>query len=369
MRFLFVSSTRVGGSGRSQRELAAQLLRRGHEVVILVDDERHHQPLRWIHEQLADASVRWQGRTGSRLITGVRDRLGRRRKSIMEGGVPHQLTVLPQNAFPDLAEEFQPDVVVGNSVDRWGWTRIVGECRRRGIASILYIREEESLPHLRGDGIPDHVVANAESLARAVLELGFDCDFVPSVIDVSVTATASSREVALAINPIPSRGVDIVLAVAERLSNIPFVLQESWPLDNDDLYVLSSRLTQLPNVQLRRLRPPGPDLYRDARVVLVPYRVDNRPRVILEAQSNGIPVVVGDTPALVEAVGEGGVSVPLDDVDAWCRELARLWSDPLRYEQLAAAAERHGHRPEVDPGATSERFLAIARSLVSDTTS
>ena len=54
-----------------------------------------------------------------------------------------------------------------------------------------------------------------------------------------------------------------------------------------------------------------------ARVLLVPYRVDNRPRVVAEAQSNGIPVPASALPAHREA-GTRGVLVPGDaSIRAW----------------------------------------------------
>jgi len=51
MRLLFVSSTTVGGSGRSQRELATQLERLGHEVRFLVDAENPARVTRRLYEK------------------------------------------------------------------------------------------------------------------------------------------------------------------------------------------------------------------------------------------------------------------------------------------------------------------------------
>ena len=109
------------------------------------------------------------------------------------------------------------------------------------------------------------------------------------------------------------------------------------------------------------MQPPGPGLYGDARILVVPYRVNNRPRVILEAQDNGLPVIAADVSALVTAVGSGGIIVPLDDIDAWVEAVRLMWSDEEMYQRLAAAATQHSQRSEVDPQKIVESFEHIVR--------
>lgn len=365
MRLLFISGTTVGGSGRSQRELAAQLVNRGHTVRFLVDDDQRAPVTRWLYGHLSDLSVRLAGSRLEPVSTWLRTRLGRRTSSVTIGGLHHQVTPVPQNALPDELRGFRPDVVVANSVERWAWRLIHETCSAAGVPTTLYVREDDSLRHLESGAVPDVLVANAESLAERLRADGFECAFVPSVVDVSVTRTESSRRVALAINPARSRGGDIVWKVAELLPEIGFVVQESWPLSGEELEEVQRHAEALPNVEFRRAAPPGPKLYGDARVLLVPYRVDNRPRVILEAQASGIPVIIGDVPALIEAIGEGGVSVPLESIDAWAGSIRSLWEDEARYQGLVEAAWAHGHRPEVDPGAVTARFEELLRAAVS----
>ena len=115
----------------------------------------------------------------------------------------------------------------------------------------------------------------------------------------------------------------------------------------------------------RRRRPPGPDLYGDARVLLVPYRMDSRPRVILEAQANAIPVLTGgDVPALVEATGPGGLSVPLESVAAWVEVIRSLWIDREAYDQShgkRSGPRRPGRsRPNQVTAAFEEELLVEA---------
>jgi glycosyltransferase involved in cell wall biosynthesis len=366
VRILFVSGTTVGGSGRSQRELAARLAGHGHEVLFLVDLERGERAARWLYEQLADVRVRWGARAGGGLVRWLEDRPGHRPGRTEIGGVDHLTSPVPENALARVLESFRPDVVVGSSMVRLAWRKAVEICRARGVPTVLYVREVEALNHFEAPSPPvDEVVANAESLCAQVKALGVHCTTFPSVVETGVTRVESSRVVALAVNPIESRGVHTVLEMAKQLPEVPFVLQESWPLTPEQLASVQRHVAELPNVELRRSEPPGPGLYRDARVLLVPYRVDNRPRVIPEAQANGIPVIVADSPALAEATGSGGVVVDMDDVEAWCSAVRSMWTDDARYEALCHAALRHSRRASIDPAVVASEFEAFLIGLVS----
>jgi hypothetical protein len=259
VRLLFVSSTTVGGSGRSQRELAARLVEAGHEVAFLVDDEAPHRVRRWMYEQLSDLAVRVADRPGGRFVRALERWPGRRTARHWIDGFDHLTTPVPQNAFVECLEKSRPDVVVGNSIVRLSWRRIRAVCEERDIPTVLYVREITTFDHLLPDEMPDAVVANARSLASAVEDRGVRCSFVPSVVDLSRTRTRSSREVALVVNPIPSHGIELIWKLAERLADVPFVLQESWPLAADDLTRIVTRTAELPNVEFRRSRSPGPE--------------------------------------------------------------------------------------------------------------
>jgi glycosyltransferase involved in cell wall biosynthesis len=91
--------------------------------------------------------------------------------------------------------------------------------------------------------------------------------------------------------------------------------------------------------------------------------VDNRPRVIAEAQANGIPAIVADSPALVEAVGDGGLLVALDDLDGWCRALRSVWDDAAVYQALTDEARRHSLRGEISASSVAARFDEFLRAL------
>lgn len=368
MRILFVSATTVGGSGRSQRELAQELIRRGHQVTFLVTDQSPRPGARiaqWVYGHLSDLSVRMTGYPGASCLLKIRDAIGATSRWWDVEGLRHLATPVLQNGFRKLIMGRPPDVAVVSSVDRWTWRRIHAFAEQMGVPTVLYIREDDSLEHLELGSLPDRLVANAESLADSMIKRGHQCDFIPSVIDVSVTRVESSRRVALCINPIPSRGSEFIWKLAHGIPDIPIVMQESWPLTDSQLVDVRAHLKKLPNVEFRPKVDPGPAIYEDARVLLVPYLVANRPRVILEAQASGIPVIGANNPALIEAVGTGGMALPLTAVDDWAAAIRRLWNNAEYYGELVSQAHRHASRPEVDPSYIAGQFETVLNSLLS----
>jgi glycosyltransferase involved in cell wall biosynthesis len=100
-------------------------------------------------------------------------------------------------------------------------------------------------------------------------------------------------------------------------------------------------------------------------VLLTPHQVDNRPRTVLEAQANGLPVVASDLPGLREAVGDGGTLVVADaGPDEWVRAVGALWDDESHWMALSDRARMHAGRPEVRPAAVAAHFAELIDDLV-----
>ena len=360
MRVLLVSGSRPeGGSYMSTHAFGRALLAAGHDVVGLVRSFDHPHRDR-VHEQLVDASVKAPAPL-ARVINAADSTLGRRAGPVAGLGYPVWSTAYPEHALPRLLRLFEPEVIVGNSIGRVSWRRCSALARRAGVRTALHLREANAIGHLVvSKELPDVLLANAESLAEAARGAGQDAFVVPSVVELERCTVESSRRVALLVNPRPEFGLEVALSLAAARPDVPFVLQESLPLD-DDLPALERRLAPLPNVELRRRRSPA-DVYSDARVLLVPHRIVNRPRVILEAQHNGIPVVASDLGGLREAVGTGGILVPADAPPSeWEDAFDRAWNDPSG--QLQARARAHAARPGVQPAAVVAAFEEAMASV------
>lgn len=75
-------------------------------------------------------------------------------------------------------------------------------------------------------------------------------------------------------------------------------------------------------------------LYSACRFYVQPERYSGFGLPVLEAMQCGAPVIVSDTMALTELVGDAGVVTPAMDVEAWASAICRLWDDPERCSEL-----------------------------------
>ena len=334
--------------------------------MMLVDNAAGYSVTRVLHEQLWDASVRFE-RTpvigGS--ATWLRSLPGRHPLQTT-GDI--LLSPAPENAFPHLATSFRPDIVVGSSIARPAWRQIRSTCRELGVPAVLYLREKSALDHLRiGNGEHSAVLANSRTLVSGARELGVDARFVPSIVDVSNARTTSSRERIVLVNPRPEHGVMVIPDLARTFPTIEFVLQESWPLTSVERAIVDQMLAQHPNVSLRARTASPAEVFGDAAIVLAPHQLDNRPRTILEALSNGIPVIASDQPGLIESVGPGGLIVDSSRGQVgWRDAVAALWGDPALYRDLETKARTFSARPEVQRDNVVRSFLQnIGETIVS----
>jgi glycosyl transferase family 1 len=366
MRILFISGVARGGSPQSTRELARRLAARGHTVGALfgVDEAPRRRRL---HKRTVNLAVKLGSSPLARVPETAAGWICRRPHPVPgTGDVQTWESPIPSSAFPAVEAQFRPDVVVASSIDRMDWRSIRGRLRAHGTPSVLYVREQNSFGHLTvSEAPPDRLVTNAAVHTEHAAELGYDAVTVPSVVSVDDCLVTSTREKVLLVNPTPLYGVDVAMDLAAARPDVAFALAESSALGGAEVDALTARLAGLPNVELRRFSPDPRALYRDARVLLAPYRSNGRPRVVLEAQANGIPVLASDLPALREAVGPGGLVVDVDaPVAEWAGALSRLVDDPARYETFVAAAREHSRRAEVDPEAITDRFEAVLTELL-----
>lgn len=88
--------------------------------------------------------------------------------------------------------------------------------------------------------------------------------------------------------------------------------------------------------------------YRESDLFVLPCRVDESgdrdglPNVMMEAQSQGLPIITTPVSAIPELVedGKNGVFVPVDDVNMLARALAELIQNPGKRSKLGDEGER-----------------------------
>lgn len=357
-----MNGTGFGGSLMSTRALATALLDRDIEVQLLQLRPDRDLTLA-VHKRLENLRAKLDGGRAE----GVAERTVR-----LPGRRPHRLpsdgrlvtweSPVPANALSRVLDDFRPTVVVTASISRPQWRQIRRELGKRGIQSVLYVREDTALGHLTiSKAPPDLLLANSEALATMAEEAGYRVVMIPSVVDVTPALVESTRETVLVVNPSRAYGGELAGEIAERCPDIPFVLQESWHAGASLAEEIDDAHRSQANVEVRPFTTTASDVYRDARLLLVPYptaMANHRPRSVLEAQANGIPVLASDLPGLRETVGDGGWFAPPDaDPDEWAHLLRHAWADVAGFERTSTAARRHAQRPEASPVAVVDAFV------------
>ncbi len=171
----------------------------------------------------------------------------------------------------------------------------------------------------------------------------------------------------------PKKGFDVLLRALARVDrHVVLTLVGFGPAERR-----LRRLARTLGIE-PRLRWTGPldqpavrALYRTSDLFVLPSRVtpdgdrDGLPNVVLEALSQGLPVVVSRATAAVEVVTDGvtGRLVPPDDPDALAAVLAALVSDPAARRRLGQAAiDRLGTAWDVETA--GRRLAALLRAAL-----
>lgn len=139
--------------------------------------------------------------------------------------------------------------------------------------------------------------------------------FRPPITWELYRSSFGSRSGVLFFNPITEKGVNLAITLARSLSSTPFQFVEGW-------WDVTNEIIGFPrNVEYIRKLPDPRILFRKNRLLIVPSEIqDASPRVILEAISQGCPVLGAPV---------GGIPEYLDDAYL-CRSTQDWWNKTRR---------------------------------------
>lgn len=221
-------------------------------------------------------------------------------------------------------------------------------------SSMLSIAKTENLRHADGVVGVSHYVANYVKQWSGIPAVHVPISLLERVPSYPNLGSFDNRYVSM-VNPCAVKGIDIFLALADRLPHVEFLGIPTWGATGQDLENLRRR----PNI---RLLPPFDDiddLLRLTKVMLVPsIWAEARSRIVLESMSRGVPVVAANVGGLHEAllgmdyllpvnpirhykpaVDANMVpvaEVPVQDSALWVKIVGRLVSDREHWQHLAA---------------------------------
>jgi glycosyltransferase involved in cell wall biosynthesis len=194
----------------------------------------------------------------------------------------------------------------------------------------------------------DRLVTVSHATLRRLVELGVPAgqivalpNFVPASAFVDRSRAEHGRHALVAGRLVPEKGFDTAVRAC-RAAGVPLVVAGEGP-DEPRLRRLAGDAEvrfagMLARDELTRIRD-------DAALVLAPSRSDDAcPYAVVEALAAGVPVIASDRGGLPELAGPGA-TVPVDDLDAWTRAVARLWEHPVdRHARGEAALARARER-------------------------
>lgn len=322
---------RVGGSETSSHELILALQEQGHSCAVL----SHLQGNGWIA---------FRNRVAMKLSRRalIADRLP---------GYRVQRAWYPDREVAEALARERPDVVVVQAGEP---LRMAKALCAAGARPVIYLRDVE-FHELGGDPaeLPGlRYIANSRFVAEK-----FRATYgpLPRVIRPLFRAdryrTPRDPQEIVFINPHPLKGADLAFEIVRLCPEIPFCFVEGWPMNSEEKAALTERVTAFPNLRLQARTHGMRQVYARTHTLLVPSQWEEAwGRVATEAQFSGIPVLASDRGGLPEAVGPGGRVLPHDaPAEVWAAALREIWSNPVLYEALSAAALAHSERPEIDP--------------------
>jgi glycosyltransferase involved in cell wall biosynthesis len=347
MKLLFVTDHfypphRVGGAEASTHDLALTLQAKGVDVAVLAAlpmEGLKNLPREVLRHTLGYEACRSDHSMGYRVFRA------------------HD----PVTASDRVLKRFEPSAVV---VTAGSYAKLARPFLQRGLPTILYMRDVEAAS--MGGGLPNGVhtayVSNSRfNASRLAAVAGADALVLPPLVRPERVHTETSRSRVLFINPVPEKGMDVAFRLAQDRPDIPFDVYECWELTPRARERMLAVTRALSNVTLHRPTKDPRRMYANAKIVLVPSQWEESwARVVTEAHCSGIPVLASRRGGLPESVGPGGILVEHTAPPAqWAEALSRLWDDPATYATFVTAAQRHASRPEIQPDALIDAFIAF----------
>lgn len=297
-----------GGAEITLHSVTRALQRRGHDVRVLVDEER-----------------------GRRTLDGI--------------------DVVGNDGRSTRADLYQwCDVALAHLGSRHRAIRLAARYRR---PFVFYV-QIGGTPRNATFGTPALTVFNSQVVREQYPWVDHTLVLHPPIDAAEYRTTPGDAATLVNLNAI--KGAATFFALAERLPERTFLGVRGWGTQEIPDPVP-------PNVEIVGPVADMRAAYGRTRVLLVPSVYEAYGRVALEAAASGIPTLAHPTAGVQEAMGDAATYVDREDVDGWASAIARL-DDPTAYAERSGAAR--ARFDELDPDAELDAFAA-ALDRISDT--
>lgn len=152
----------------------------------------------------------------------------------------------------------------------------------------------------------------------------------------------NSRQFITMINPIKSKGGKTFEKIVKNLTWCSFLAVRHWrdPLED------GINLKPYSNVKIMDRQDDMKKVYSQTNILLLPSTCqEGCPRVVIEAELNGIPVIASDRGGVREAVGKGGILIKeFGNIKKWVKAIEKLMREKDYYQKLSRGAQRHARK-------------------------
>ncbi|MEV5891089.1 glycosyltransferase family 4 protein [Nonomuraea fuscirosea] len=350
MRVAFVLGTTTGGTGRHVLTLVEELVRRGHQVVVIGPRSVEAQfAFGGAGARFAEVAVsdRPHPVNDLRAVLAVR-RLTRGADVVHAHG-------LRAGALAALARR-GPVVTLHNALTAGGFVGLA-----YGVLERIVARRAGRVLAVSPDLGQRMTRLGAREVRAALVTAPVPRPPKRTPREVRDELGAGERPILLTVARLAQqKGLETLLDVAAgpwRDARPLFVVAGEGPLRGE----LRRRIDAegLP-VTLLGHREDVPDLLGAALALVMPSRWEGQPLTLREALMTGTPAIASNVGGIPEILGDAGILVPYGDVEGLRAAVQELLSSPRAAETLAEAAARRG-REMPDDDDVVESVLAAYR--------
>jgi glycosyltransferase involved in cell wall biosynthesis len=239
--------------------------------------------------------------------------------------------------------------------------------------ALARLRRSRVLRHARGLIAVNELAAKRVARQHPSLALGVIPQVGVSVPLQTARPVRSGLTIGFLGRLLPEKGLDLVFRACVKLIGRWSIIVVGTGPAQEELEALAERLgiagrvSWLGSLPRRRVDEVWPLL--DCVVLpsrTAPHWIEGTPRAALEAMANGLPVIASTAGALPETVGEAGLLVAEEDVEALAEALQRLHDQPAERERLAAEGRRRVMSVYTD-AAIAEKTLRFWRDTIAAT--
>lgn len=338
----------LGGAEKSFYELAAALARNGHSVYIVGD---YISNVGLAGHFFSTAEVEYS-RWYELEIDFLDKKLPRllRLEMAGPGGMYILHNFLPDlmPALEDLIPSAKPDIIC---TQLEGATEVLMVARNWKIPVLHFVRDVHNPMNFFALGLQPPLIgtmlciANSDFVGNYVRD-HFKVD--PMTVYPMITfeadiprSSAGDRKRILFVNPIPSKGGDVMYEVAKELPEYDFEIVPGWGKECDQQW------KDLPNT-IPQYWPVADMMHVMARADLLVFPAQKSEafgRTGIEAQLSGVPVIASKHSGIQESLAESAILVEdYQDPKAWIKAIRHLFTTPGETERLIAAGKANAAR-------------------------